>query len=151
MLSRRSMRSIFSRCAACHAKNSVIARPIRILARCSFKRCAEAMPGRETRQPSGLVEELHLDARDLDKIVVLKRVRGRADRLAVDGGALSTLDVGDEVALRTPRQHRHLHAGLAKRGQRLRKLEFLAGVSTRQELNGAQRLSRLGCASGCSS
>ena len=38
---------------------------------------------------SGLEEELHLDAGELDQVVVLERVRRGADRLAVDGRGLA--------------------------------------------------------------
>src|SRR5262245_50494749 len=100
MLSSRSIRPIFSGCAACHTKNSVMARPIRILARWRFKRDPGYARRRAARRPSGrLVEELHLDARDLHQVVVLERVRRGADGLAVDGGALRAFHVGDEVAL----------------------------------------------------
>src|SRR5258706_4918100 len=108
------------------AKNSVIDSPIRILARCCLT--------------SGLVEELHLDAGDLDQIVVLERVRRRTDGLAVHGRTLRALDVGDEVALRAARQHGDLHAGLAERGERFRELELLAGIPARWQLDGAKRL-----------
>src|SRR5688572_33327440 len=106
MLSKRSISSASKRWLACATNSSVIARPSTILARCRFNDCSEAMPGRVTRLPSGLVEELHLDAGDLDEVVILQRVRRGADRLAVHGRALRAFDVRDEVALRAAREHR---------------------------------------------
>src|SRR5688572_17464704 len=81
--------------AAWPMKKSVIARPIAILAICCFR--------------SSLQKKFHLDARQLDHIVILERVRRGADLLAVDHRAVGALDVGDEIALRPPREHRHLH------------------------------------------
>src|SRR3970040_2240060 len=84
--------------------------------------------GAVPRRGSSLQEELHLDARQLDDVVILERMRRGADRLAVHHPRICALDVCDEVALRAARQHRHLHAGLAERGERLGELELLAGV-----------------------
>src|SRR5688500_8742284 len=100
--------------AAWPMKNSVIARPIAILAICCFR--------------SGLQKKFHLHAGQFDHVVVLERVRRGADLLAVDRRPVGALDVRDEVALRPAREHRDLHAGLAERGERLGKLELLAGV-----------------------
>src|SRR5688572_16465860 len=107
-------------------KRTVIARPARILTTCWRK--------------STFQEKLHLDPRELDDVVVLERVRRGADRLAVDRRAVGALDVRDEVALRTPSQHRNLNPGLAERGERLGELELLAGVRAGQQLDGAQGL-----------
>src|SRR6185295_7959119 len=112
--------------ATCPRKSSVIARPIPILAIWRFS--------------LGLQEEFHLDACKLDHVVVLQRVRRRPDLLAVDRRAARAFNVGDEVALRTPGQHRHLGAGLAERGERLRQLEFFAGIGAREELDRTERL-----------
>src|SRR5262249_61266241 len=116
-------------CSACTMNSSTIARPIAIRARC----CLRA---------SGLQEEFHLDARELDDVVVLESVRRRADLLAVDVGARGALDVGDEVALRPPGQDRDLNPGLAEGGERLGELELLAGVRAGEELDRADRLAR---------
>ena len=89
---------------------------------------------------SGLEEKFHLDAGELDHVVILERVRGGTDLLAVHLGALVAFDMGDEVALRPARQHRHLHPGLAERGERLVQLELLAGVAAREQLDRAERL-----------
>src|SRR6266850_224485 len=107
--------------AACATKKRVIARPSAIL-RLAFE------------------EELHLDAGELDHVVILERVRGGADLLAVDRRALRAFDVGDEVALRAAREHRDLHPRLAERGEGLGELELLAGVRAGEELDRAQRL-----------
>src|SRR6185503_8592195 len=114
--------------AACATKNRVIARPSAIRRLC-------------------LEEKLHLDAGELDHVVILERVRRGADLLTVDRRAVGALDVGDEVAGRAPRQHRDLHAGLAERGERLGELELLAGVAAREQLDRAERLA--GTAGGC--
>src|SRR5260221_5856585 len=111
--------------AALARKNSVIARPTAILTRCCFRTALR------------LEEEFHLDAGELDHVVILQRVRRGADRLAVDLGARRALDVGDEVALGPARQHRDLNPGLAKGGQGLRQLEFLAGVAARTQCDSA--------------
>src|SRR5215472_15423553 len=95
-------------------------RTIRTSCRFTWSSGGPARPGDPT--PSVLVEELHLDARYLDQVVVLERMRRGPDCLAVDGGALRAFHVGDEVALRPTREHRHLNAGLAERGERLREL-----------------------------
>src|SRR5919108_2489006 len=78
--------------AAWPIKNSVIASPIAIRTRCCFR-------------ASGLEEEFHLDAGELDDVVVLERVRRRPDLLAVHVGTVGALDVSDEIPLRPPRQH----------------------------------------------
>src|SRR5262245_66228748 len=114
---------------ACTTKNSTIARPIAIRARCFLR-------------ASGLQEEFHLHARELDHVVVLERVRRRADLLAVHVWARRALDVGDEVALRTAGEDCDLHAGLAERGERLGELELLACIGAGQELDRAERLPR---------
>src|SRR6185436_561730 len=106
--------------AACATKKSVIARPSATLR-------------------SSLEEKLHLDARELDHVVILERMRRGADLLAVDGRAVGALDVGNEVAGRAPREHRDLHAGLAERGERLVELELLAGIAAGQQLDRAER------------
>src|SRR5262252_2032586 len=82
-------------CSACMTNSSTIARPIAIRARC----CLRA---------SGLQEEFHLDARELDDVVVLEPVRRRADLLAVHVGTRRALDVRNEVALRPAREDRDL-------------------------------------------
>src|SRR6185312_2630958 len=115
-------------------KKSVMAMPARIRTRRCFTQSSGA---RTRRRPSTLVEKLHLDARDLHEIVIFQRVRRRADGLAVDGGALRALHVGDEVPLRPARQHRDLHARLAERGEGLGELELLAGVAARKKLDRA--------------
>src|SRR3954465_7895550 len=122
-------RSSPARCfwTACATKNSTIARPIAIRARC----CLRA---------SSLEEEFHLHAGELDDVMILERVRRRADLLPVHVGARRALDVGDEVALRPARKDRDLHARLAERSERLGELELLAGVGARQELDRAARL-----------
>src|SRR3989449_10208913 len=98
----------------CATKNSMIARPIAIRTRCCFR-------------ASGLEEEFHLDAGELDDVVVLERVRRRPDLLAVHVGTVGALDVSDEIPLRPPREHGDLNARLAERGERLGELELLAG------------------------
>src|SRR5207244_4086992 len=113
--------------AAWPMKNSVIASPIAIRTRCCFR-------------ASGLEEEFHLHAGELDDVVVLERVRRRPDLLAVHVGAVGALDVSDEIPLRAAGEHRDLYAGLAERGERLGELELLAGVGARQELDRAERL-----------
>src|SRR5690349_794914 len=110
-------------------KKSVIAKPRRIRTRCCFTQILRR-PGRRAG-PSVLVEELHLDARDLDQVVVFERVGRRTDRLAIYSRALRTFHVSDEVALRTAGENRDLHAGLAERGEGLGELELLAGVAAR--------------------
>src|SRR3954471_21596766 len=109
-------------------KSSVIARPIAILAMFCF------------RTALGLEEEFHLHAGQFDDVVILERMRRGADFLAVDRRTLVAFDVGEEVALRTAREHGDLHAGLAERGERLGELELLAGVAAREQLDRAQRL-----------
>src|SRR5438105_13633937 len=108
-------------------KNSVIASPIAIRTRCCFR-------------ASGLEEEFHLHAGELDDVVVLERVRRRPDLLAVHVGTVGALDVSDEIPLRPPRQHGDLNAGLAERSEWLGELELLAGVRAGQELDRAERL-----------
>src|SRR5690349_5604297 len=103
-------------------KKSVMTKPARIRARRCFTQSSGA---RTRRRPSALVEKLHLDARDLNEIVIFQRVRRRADRLAVDGGALGAFHVGDEVALRPAREHGDLHPRLAEGGEGLGELELL--------------------------
>src|SRR3954447_16401566 len=107
-------------------KRSVIARPAPILAACRAK--------------SGLEEELHFDAGELNHVVVLERVRRGADLVAVHRRALVALDVGDEVTLRAAGKHCYLNARLAKRSQRLGELELLAGVAAREKLDRTERL-----------
>src|SRR5918992_4988918 len=107
---------------ACATNNSTIARPIAIRTRCCFR-------------ASGLQEKFHLHAGELDDVVILERVRRRADLLPVHVGAGGALDMGDEVALRAAGEHRHLHARLAERGERLGELELLAGVGAREKLD----------------
>src|SRR2546425_479101 len=111
----------------CATKNSMIARPIAIRTRCCFR-------------ASGLEEEFHLHACELDDVMVLERVRRRPDLLAVHVGAVRALDVSDEITLRAAGEHRDLYAGLAERGERLGGLELLAGVCARQEVGRAERL-----------
>src|SRR6185295_18507801 len=117
--------------AALAMKNSVIARPTAIRTVCCFRGASELL---------GLQEEFHLDAGQLDHVVILERVRGGTDLLAVHLGTLVAFDMGDEVALRPARQHRHLYPGLAEGGQRLGQLELLAGVRAGEELDRAERL-----------
>src|SRR5258706_5305439 len=122
-------------------KNKVIAKPIRIRARCFFSQSCVGTAGPvPPARTSALEEKLHLDAGDFDQVMVLERMRRAADWLTVDRRALGALDVRNEVTLRTARQHRDLHAGLAERGQRLCELEFLAGIAARQQLDCAERL-----------
>src|SRR5215510_7651182 len=136
MFSSWSMKPTWYHLAAWPMKNSVIARPIAILAMCCFRR---ALPS-----GSGLDEEFHLHPGELDHVVVLERVGRSADLLAVDGRSAGALDMRDEVTLRTARQYGHLHAGLAERGEGLVQLELLAGVGAGEQLDGAHRLARLG-------
>src|SRR2546430_13952139 len=107
MLSSWLMKPTWYQRRTCPTKNRTIARPIAIRARCCF------------RPASGLEEEFHLHARELDDVVVLKRVRRGADRLAIDGRAVGAFDVGDEIALRPAREDGDLHPGLAQGGERL--------------------------------
>src|SRR5882672_3498328 len=123
----KPMRSLRS---ASPTKNSTIARPSPILARCCLRSAL-----------SGLQEEFHLDAGQFDDVVVLEGMGRGADFLAVDAGTLHAFDVGDEVALRPPGEHGDLHARLAERGERLGELELLAGVAAGEELDRTQRLS----------
>src|ERR1051325_1438517 len=106
--------------AALATKNSVTARPTAIRTMCCFRGASELL---------GLQEKFHLDAGQLDRVMVLERVRRGANLRAVHLGALVALDVGDEVTLRAARQHRDLHPGLAEGGERLAELELLAGVA----------------------
>src|SRR5262245_58849323 len=117
--------------AALTTNNSVIARPAAIRTMCCFRGAAVLL---------GLQEEFHLDAGELDHVVILERVRRGADLLAVHLGPLVAFHVGDEVALRPARQHRDLDAGLAERGERLVELELLAGVAAGKQLDRAERL-----------
>src|SRR5262245_24049501 len=135
MFSSWSMKPTWYQRAAWPIKNSVIATPIAILAMCCFRR---ALPS-----GSGLDEEFHLHPGELDHVVVLERVGRSADLLAVDGRSAGALDMRDEVTLRTARQHGHLHAGLAERGERLVQLELLAGVGAGEQLDRADRLAGL--------
>src|SRR5260221_12886292 len=98
--------------AALARKNSVIARPTAILTRCCFRTALR------------LEEEFHLDAGELDHVVILQRVRRRADLLTVDLGTRRAFDVGDEIALRPARQHGDLDTWLAERGERLGEFEL---------------------------
>src|SRR5688572_6585066 len=109
--------------------NSMIASPIAIRTRCCFR-------------TSGLEEEFHLHARELDDVVVLERVRRRPDLLTVHVGAARALDVRDEVTLRAAGEDRHLHARLAKRSERLGELELLAGIGAREKLDRTEGLAR---------
>src|SRR6185503_11484428 len=129
MLSSWRMKPIGYCQAALPTKNSVTARPTAIRTMCCFRGASELL---------GLQEEFHLDAGQLDHVVVLERVRRRADLLSIHLGALVALDVGDEVALRAARQHCDLHPGLAERGERLAELELLAGVAAGEQLDGAE-------------
>src|SRR5260221_14717755 len=101
--------------AALARKNSVIARPTAILTRCCFRTALR------------LEEEFHLDAGELDHVVILQRVWRGADRLAVALGARRALGVGDEVALGPARPHRDLDPGLAQGGEGLGARRRLAG------------------------
>src|SRR6267378_2595535 len=96
------------------------------------------------RSASSLQEEFHFHAGQLDHVVILERVRRGADLLAIDRGPVGPFHVRDEVALRPAGQHRDPDAGLAERSERLGELELLAGVGARQQLDGAERLRRLG-------
>src|SRR3954469_23299223 len=78
---RKPMRSSRS---ASTTKNNTIARPSPILTMCCF------------RPVSGLQEKFHLDAGQLDHIVVLQGMGRGADFLTVDSRALGALDVSDE-------------------------------------------------------
>ena len=111
----------------------MIARPTTILTMCCFRTALR------------LQEEFHLDAGELDHVVILERVRCCADLLAVDLRARRALDVGDEVALRPARQDRHLHARLAERGEWFGEFQFLAGIAARKQLDRAERLTGLPC------
>src|SRR5688572_4699716 len=103
MLSSWVMKPTWYKRAACPMKKSVIAIPIAIRTMCCFRK-------------SGLEEEFHLHAGELDHVVILERVRRRADHLPVHVGAVGALHMRDEVALRPPGEHGDLHAGLAQGG-----------------------------------
>src|SRR3954470_3682999 len=116
--------------AAWITKNKVIAMPIAMRTMCCFNgppagglRRRSEWPRRKGvlrgTPPSSLQEEFHLHAGELDDVVILERGRRWADLLPVHRGPRRALDVRDEVALRPARQHCDLHAGLAKRGERL--------------------------------
>src|SRR6202165_6150612 len=117
-------------------KSSASGRPRAILTMCFF--------GWPAVLALCLQEEFHLHAGTLDYIVILERVRGRADLLTVDRGPVGAFHVGDEVALRPAGQHCHPDPGLAERGERLGELELLAGVGAGEQLDRAERLRRLG-------
>src|SRR5438067_11882535 len=124
MLSRRVTKPLRSSRNASPTKKSTIARPRAILTMCCL-----------SVGLSGLQEEFHLDAGQFDDVVILERMGRSADFLAVDARPLVAFHMSDEIALRPPRQHRHLDAGLAERGEGLGELELLAGVATRTELD----------------
>ena len=62
-----------------------------------------AKPEGIAKGKSALEEEFHLHARELDDIVILERVRRRADLLAVHRRSIRAFDVSKEIALRAPR------------------------------------------------
>ena len=103
-----------------------------------------AMHQAACRAASALQEELHLDAGQFDDVVVVELDGPAASSvLPLTTGKFVALDMGDEVAVRPARDHRHLHAGLAQRGQGLGQFQLLAGI-------GAGRSgSASGSAAGC--
>src|SRR5712691_6447017 len=122
--------------AACPMKNSVIARPRAILTICCLRWPAVLA--------SSLQEEFHFHSGKLDHVVILERVRRGADLLAIDRGPVGPFHMRDEVALRPAGQHRDPDPRLAERAERLGELDLLAGKGARQQLDGAERLRRLG-------
>src|SRR5262245_10743246 len=120
--------------AAWPMKKAVIARPTAILTTCWGKRDLR----------SALQEKLHLDARELDDVMVLERMRRGADRMAVDRRPARAFNMRNEVDLRESRKQRYLNAGLAERGERLGELELPAGACAREQLDRAQRLAWAG-------
>src|ERR1051325_8355247 len=131
MLSSRVTKPMRSSRNASPTKKSTIARPRAILTICCF-----------SVGLSGLQEEFHLDAGQFDDVVVLERMRRRADFLSVRGGAPRAFDMRDEVSLRTPGEHGDLHARLAERREGLGEFELLAGVAPREKLDRTEGLSR---------
>ena len=71
-------------------------------------------------------------------------VRLGIDRLPVNRRELRPLDVGDERALRTPCDDRHLDPRLAQRSQRLGQIKLAPGIGPIQDLDRTvrQRLRR---------
>src|SRR5258706_4002403 len=136
MLSSWSINPRWYRSEVCPRNKRAIASPSAIRTMCCF-----------TLPESALEEEFHLDAGQLDHVVVPERARRVADRLAVHHGLLRALHVRDEVPLRAPREHGDLDAGLAERRQGLQKLERPAGIRARKQLNDADRLLRRSCRS----
>src|SRR5688572_24263609 len=86
-----------------------------------------------------LDEELHLHAGQLDHVVIVELTRLRVEHLAVHHREVRAFDVGNEVALRTPRDHGYLQARLAQRGQVLGELDFFAGAGAGQYLQRRER------------
>lgn len=97
---------------------------------------------------SALQKEFHLDACELDHVMIPEGVRRGADLRPVDGGTARTLDVGDEIALWPARQHGDLHARLTEGGEWLGELKLLAGIGAGEQLDRPQRLPRPGCRGG---
>src|SRR5258708_5482707 len=95
-------------------------------------------PLRDRLAPSGgsrLVEKLHLDARDLDQVVVAQRARLGAERGAVQGRVGRALYVGDEVAVGALGDDRHLQARLADRGEVLGEVQGAPGGGPGEHLD----------------
>src|SRR5580704_11114191 len=90
-----------------------------------------------TKIPISADEESHLDARQLDDVVVGELARLLADRRAVDQRKLIlvlVVDADDEIAFRTARDGGHLYARAAQCRQCLGELELAPGKGTRQHL-----------------
>src|SRR5271170_2328672 len=60
------------------------------------------------------------------------------ERLAIDNRKIGALDMGDEMAVRTARNDRDLHARFTQRGQVLGQLEFLTRIRSGQNLDRRQ-------------
>src|SRR5687768_12624231 len=91
-----------------------------------------------------LEEEFHLYARELDDVVVVQLMRLRIERLAVDHRHSRTLDMGNKIAMRPPRDYGHLDPGLAEGGQVLDELELFAGRRSGQNLDRSELVRLLG-------
>ena len=82
-----------------------------------------------------LVEELHFHACDLDQIVIGKLLCLTAKCRAVDCRKYRAFNMGDKKPGRTPRNHGHLYARLANRGEIFREVQRTAGRSAGKHLN----------------
>ena len=60
--------------------------------------------------------------------MISQLMRLGVDGLAIDHRELRTFDVGDEVAVRPPGNHRNLDARLAERGQGLGQFQFAPSI-----------------------